>query len=790
VRASAGDPRCSAGLRAVSPAPKMLSFLSHYVRMGRVLDLEECLRESPLARAAINALGSDGTTLLGSAARRGDAACCRVLLEHGAAPGGVPGQGRAPLDLAEEAGNPEVVALIERALRPAPPPPAEPPALRELEFDFAPGFDLGPIEEEAPVVVHAPPPAVWAGLRQQSERINHSAPVEADLELALEDFSFEVPDELRIKGLSQEVAERLRSVVTASLVEGRVRRAALAEALDVPGSEGDEDRAAALIDALAARIAQAGALDADDVWEAADPLVIERPTEPRWDGGLRAGRGSPAAGAFELPELFVDPLHDAGVGLPVVEVLAVVDELGADAEAAWWAKAARARTRPMSGPEDVLHERLALAQEQLVVDVGRWLDALPPHERAAVRDALLAGGTELDGAEVEGAIHPDTAHPEPPVDGIATPSDEIGGAELGEEDEATEGLEEPASAPAGVHRDGSRAKGRLPRPLGRNTMQVWLPRLRLLGAPGPAGHRSPLPGALLDAAARILGLMVELTEHHLPLVQFIVNDWRWSAVDVDDLIQQGNLGLWRALYTFEPEKGGFSTYAHWWILARITRYIQVDGDLHSTSSLAGRAEMYEEALDWRRLSQPAAGWTDVAAWFGDKVERVKTTVELKALVQGRCSWEELDEEVQPRAHALDPAGALATQADAVALRRALVQLEPREQEVLGLRFGLGGEDGAKLSAIGLALHLSRERVRQIETKALERLRSLIEGRAEEAPKPGRRPKRAERAPRAAATTSEDPPLAVDASNLNPPGVPTGPGPAAQPDRQRRDDHVR
>jgi RNA polymerase nonessential primary-like sigma factor len=774
----------------VSPAPKILTFLSHYVRMGRVLDLEECLRESPLARAAINALGSDASTLLGSAARRGDAACCRVLLEHGAIPAGVPGQGRTPLELAEEGGNPEVVGLIERALRPAPPPPAELPALLELEFDFPAGFELGPITEEAPIEVHAPPPAVWAELRERSQRINQSAPVEADLELALEDLSFEVPAELRIRGLPQEVAERLRSVVTACLVEGRVRRAALVDALERPGSESEEAQTAALIDALAAQIAQAGALDADDVWEAADPLVIERPPEPRWDRGGPTRRGSPLAGALALPELVVDPVHDAGVDLPVVEVLAVIDERSADAETAWWAKAARARTRPMSGPEDVLHDRLALAQEQLVVDVGRWLDSLPHHEQAAAREALLAGGAELDGADADSGVHEDAVHLELPLDGLVTPSDDDAGAELGEEDEATEGLEGPASERTGVHSDGSRAKGRLPPPLGRNNMEVWLPRLRLLGIPGPSGRRSPLPPALLEAASVTLDLMVQLTEHHLRLVRETVNDWRWAAVDIDDLIQQGNLGLWRALYTFEPGEGSFGSYAHWWIRARITRYIRLGGDLRPKGDRAQRAEDYEDALAWCRRSQPSASWTDAAAWLGETPESVRDTMELMALVHGRHSWEDLDEDELPHAPNPDPAAALAAQVDAAALRRALVHLEPREQQVLGLRFGLGGEDGAKLSEIGVVLHLSRERVRQIERKALERLRSLMDGVVEEAPKPGRRPKRHAQAPSEPATTSEDPSPLTGGSNLKPPVVTTGSGPAAEPDRQRMDDHVR
>jgi RNA polymerase sigma factor (sigma-70 family) len=787
VGAIAGNSVCDAGCRAVSSAPKMLPFLSHYVRTGRVHDLEDCLRDSPLARAAINALGRDASTLLGNAARRGDAACCRVLLEHGAVPAGVAGQGRTPLELAEEGGNPEVVGLIQRALRPAPPPPA---ALPELDFDLTLDFDLGPIQEEAPIVVHAPPPAVWAELRQRSQRHDESAPVEADLELALDDFSFEVPDELRLKGLTQEEAERLRSVVTACLVEARVYRAALVDALDLQGSENEEPQTAKLIDALAARLAQAGAIETDGVWEAADPLVIERPPAPRWELGGPPRRSSPLEGADGLPELYVDPVHDAGVGLPVAEVLAVVDEHSADAEKAWWAKAARTHARPMSEPADVLHARLALAQEQLVVDLGRWLDSLPHHERAAARDDLLAGGDEIDGADAEVAVHADTAHPEPLVDGLPIPSAADDGAELGLEDEPTEGLDGPAAEHTGAHRDGSRAKGRQPPPLGRNTMEAWLPRLRLLDAAAPTGRRLQPPRELLDSAALIRGLMEELTEHHLPLVRDVVKTWRWAPVDAHELIQQGNLGLWRALHTFKPGEAAFGTYARWWIRARITRYIRADGDLHPSPGVAERAGSFAEALDWRRRSQPGAGWTDVATWLELDVESVRRTMDSVALVEGRRSWEELEEADHPPSRDVDPADALAAHADANALRRALVHLGPREQEVVGMRFGLGGGDGARLSEIGVAMNLSRERVRQIETKALDRLRRAMAREVEEPAKPTRRRGTAAQQPDEPSPHGDDPLPVGNPTPLKPVVMTIGTDTAAKSDRQRMDHHGR
>jgi RNA polymerase sigma factor (sigma-70 family) len=321
-------------------------------------------------------------------------------------------------------------------------------------------------------------------------------------------------------------------------------------------------------------------------------------------------------------------------------------------------------------------------------------------------------------------------------------------------------------------------------------MEVWLPRLRLLDAADPAGRRSPLPSELLDAAVRIRGLLVELTEHHLSLVQGLVNTWGWAPTDADDLIQQGNLGLWRALHTFKPGEAAFRTYAKWWIRARITKYLRADGDLHPSSGMAERASSFAEALDWRRQSQPGAGWTDVAAWLELDVESVRKTMESMALVEGGRSWEDVEEADHPPSHDTDPADALAAKIDGDALRRTLVHLGPREQQILAMHFGLGGDDGATLAEIGVAINLSRERVRQIENKALERLRSEMPGKVEDSPKPTRRGGPAAQLPAARSGECEAPLPAGIPTPVKPAVVTKRTEAAARSARRRRGNHGR
>lgn len=360
-----------AGRRDEGPVSLMRKILGPYVHGGRVGDLEACLRERVFARAAVNELDSAAQTLLGVAAGRGDLACCDVLLEYGANPAGVPGQAHSPVELAERGPHPQIVDRLRRALCP---PPAPPPVtdLREIELDFDLGFDLGLLEGEAPVVVNEPSAAVWETLRQEDKERERSAPVETDLVLDLDGFSFADVEAPLPGGLSPEVAASLRAVVEASLAEGRVRRASLVEVLRSELAEPGEERLEALVDALVARLEQAGAWSADPVWEAVDPLEVEGLGGEGWPLLIEAVDAGPGESDLDgtVPALCLDC---EGLDLPIGEVLGVVDEVSADPEEAWWKKAARARARPKSASEEVLHVRLASGQAELVAAVARHL---------------------------------------------------------------------------------------------------------------------------------------------------------------------------------------------------------------------------------------------------------------------------------------------------------------------------------------------------------------------------------------------------------------------------------
>jgi RNA polymerase primary sigma factor len=240
-------------------------------------------------------------------------------------------------------------------------------------------------------------------------------------------------------------------------------------------------------------------------------------------------------------------------------------------------------------------------------------------------------------------------------------------------------------------------------------------------------------GRLADvdrAAAAVAAAKRELIEANLRLVVAVAKRYRWSAVPFGDLIQEGNLGLLRAVDKFQYRRGfKFSTYATWWIRQAITRGI---ADRGRTIRLPVHvAESLNDVMRSR-------------ATLVDRLGREPSTEELAQHARIPAPKLQLLLDAAPRPVSLElPVGDDATLADfledrsevspiermagaqrATALARALDQLEPREREIVRLRFGLDAEGPHTLEEIGERLDLTRERIRQLEGKALARLRRL------------------------------------------------------------------
>jgi len=225
-----------------------------------------------------------------------------------------------------------------------------------------------------------------------------------------------------------------------------------------------------------------------------------------------------------------------------------------------------------------------------------------------------------------------------------------------------------------------------------------------------------------------------LIESNLRLVMSITRNYTKAGVPLLDLIQEGNLGLIRAVEKFDYKLGfKLSTYATWWIRQAVTRALADQGrtirlPVHVAEQVR-RAQRSRRQLAQKLNRDPSV--EEIAQDSGFTVERVR---ELFDLVEDPVSLEtpvgdgeSMVADLIEDERAESPDGASAERARAVELKAAVERLNPRMRHVVTRRFGLDGKPPQTLEDVGTDLGITRERVRQLETRALRELRTANPG---------------------------------------------------------------
>lgn len=222
----------------------------------------------------------------------------------------------------------------------------------------------------------------------------------------------------------------------------------------------------------------------------------------------------------------------------------------------------------------------------------------------------------------------------------------------------------------------------------------------------------------------------ELVEANLRLVVSLVRHYQGCGLSYQDLIQEGNIGLIKAAEKFDVSKGfRFSTYASWWIKQALSRAIADQSrtiriPVHMTENINKFKKAERELLSQLNREPKIKEIADAMGISEKQAKEIQsyivepTSLDIQVGDDDDTTIGSFVEDI----HFVNPESAYIKESNGDVVNAVLDTLSDREANILRLRFGIGGKKAMTLEEVGKEYGLTRERIRQIEAKALRKLR--------------------------------------------------------------------
>lgn len=738
---------------AVQDAPP----LSRFLRMAVVTGVESAVRIHIDRGDDLNARDDKGQTPLMLSAARNKASICKLLLAAGANVDLLDPVGRSALSIAQAAGATEAASAIEAAYMPQ---TLQDDAFREPAV-ISPDAQRAQAANDSLADRQAADGP--AQLAEQPAVVQERAPTAApviDSDLGIEDVEFD---------LTGWIAE-----------------------VELPPPDGDPTLSATAVEIQSA-ISEHAPIDTSADWEGFEALLPERATPlPRADDAearerlrlvlLRAIREG------SVPAALIDDLARGDDGEPDSEAVAllnmVINDLGAETDDRFEYWTPHESFEVFVAPEEKPDEEDALDEAVAFVDelAGHRNEPLRIYQRELQGEALLTAEAEVAlgqamerGVEkaldalaswpsgidavliaakkvVSGAkplrwlssgppieLHEVETIPSAEPDTESEPTTDVPGAEdegdsqfgldakesIGELEELRVNAQLLSGLAVGASQEApewNACRGAIASLGLTRSFLMELTDSRLAGESEPALAFSQAMKAYRRARDK-------MAVANLKLVYSIAKKYLFSGQPLDDLLQEGNIGLIKAVDRYDWRRGfKFSTYATWWIRQQVGRYVADKGKtirlpVHAYETTQ-RIAQAARAFELRHGQAPTV--EEVAEMVGLPIKKVLALNRVAVEPLPLHEIDRLDDCIAADAKdeytARDPMDIVEDKQLIGVIDRFLETIKPKEARVMRMRFGIGIQESMTLEEIGARLDVTRERIRQIEAKALRRLK--------------------------------------------------------------------